>query len=98
MPMKWMDMHKQKGLEWRARASAAALAGALAAAAPQVAAAQSAQGTVTPQAYSDERISMQKGEFLAGTWAADSGVTLDLLDAAGRHVRRLSDHENPPAR
>ncbi len=95
MPMKWMDMHKQKGLEWRARASAAALAGALAAAAPQVAAAQSAQGTVTPQAYSDERISMQKGEFLAGTWAADSGVTLDLLDAAGRHVRRLSDHEKP---
>jgi len=59
------------------------------------AAAQSARGTVTPQAAAQQRIAMQKGEFLSGTWAADSGVTLDLLDAQGRHVRRLSDREKP---
>lgn len=88
-------MCKQNGLGWRVRVTSMALAVALAGMAPGIAAAQSGQGAVTPQAHADERISLQKGEFLAGTWAADSGVTLDLLDSAGRHVRRLSDIEKP---
>ncbi|MFD4838559.1 enterochelin esterase domain-containing protein [Achromobacter sp. NPDC058515] len=90
-----MHMRQVKGSGWRERVSSAALAAVLAGMAPAIAAAQSAQGAVTAQAHADERISLQKGEFVAGTWAADSGVTLDLLDAAGRHVRRLSDREKP---
>ncbi len=73
----------------------AALTAALAATAPGVAVAQSAQGAVMPQAHADKPLPMQKGEFVAGTWSADSGVTLDLLDPQGRHVRRLSDREKP---
>ncbi|PTN51772.1 esterase, partial [Achromobacter xylosoxidans] len=75
--------------------SSAALAVSMIGVAPGMAAAQSRQGAVTPEAHVDERISLQKGEFLAGTWAAESGVTLDLLDSAGQHVRRLSDGEKP---
>ncbi|MBO1016475.1 enterochelin esterase [Achromobacter sp. SD115] len=75
--------------------SSAALAVSMMGLAPGMATAQSRQGEVTPQARVDERISLQKGEFLAGTWAADPGVTLDLLDSAGQHVRRLSDREKP---
>ncbi len=93
--MKRMHMPGQYGLTWRQRVPMAALAIALTGMAPAIAAAQSGQGLVTPQAYSEERLSLQKGDFLAGTWAADSGVTLDLLDAAGHHVRRLSDAEKP---
>ncbi|WP_313622013.1 enterochelin esterase [Achromobacter sp.] len=84
-------MRQTKG--WRDGLTPAALAFALAVMAPGWSAAQSAQGAVTPQAPADQPISMQKGEFLAGAWTADSGVTLDLLDASGRHVRRLSDRE-----
>lgn len=76
---------------WRAGWLALVLAGA----ASGAAAAQSAQGRVSPQTPADTALTLQKGEFLAGEWAADSGVTLDLLDAAGRHVRRLSDAERP---
>ncbi|MBC9903037.1 enterochelin esterase [Achromobacter xylosoxidans] len=75
--------------------SSAALAVSMIGMAPGMAAAQSRQGVVTPEAHMDERISLRKGEFLAGTWAAESGVTLDLLDSAGQHVRRLSDGEKP---
>ncbi|WP_237709942.1 enterochelin esterase [Achromobacter xylosoxidans] len=82
-------------MEWRDWMSSAALAVSMAVVTPGMAAAQSKQGAVTPEAHVDERISLQKGEFLAGTWAADSGVTLDLLDSAGQHVRRLSDLEKP---
>jgi len=88
-------MHKKNRLEWRDRMSLAALAVSLAVVAPGLAAAQSRQGAVTPGAHVDERLTLQKGEFLAGTWAADPGVTLDLLDSAGQHVRRLSDGEKP---
>lgn len=76
---------------WRAGWLALALAGA----ASGAALAQSAEGRVSPQAPADTALTLQKGEFLAGEWTADSGVTLDLLDAAGRHVRRLSDAERP---
>jgi len=89
-----MLMQMQRGSNWRVGV-ATALAVALAGMAPGMAKAQSKQGVVTPQAHADERISLQQAEFLAGTWTADSGVTLDLLDAAGRHVRRLSDSEKP---
>ena len=80
---------------WRDCLAPAALALVVSVVAAGPAGAQSAQGAVTPQAPVDQRIPMQKGEYLAGTWAADSGVTLDLLDADGRHVRRLSDPERP---
>ncbi|MNU45093.1 Enterochelin esterase [compost metagenome] len=90
-----MHMRKLSGIEWRVCVPAAALAWAAAGMLPGIAAAQSGQGTVTARTHADERITLQKGEFLAGTWAADSGVTLDLLDAAGGHVRRLSDLEKP---
>ena len=83
----------RKRMGWRV--APAALVFAVLGAAPGLAAAQSAQGDVTPQAHADTRIELQKGEFLAGTWSADSGVTLDLLDEDGRHVRRLSDREKP---
>lgn len=88
-------MRRKNSLEWRDWMSAAALAVSLIGVAPGMAAAQSKQSAVTPGAQVDERISLQKGEFLAGTWAAESGVTLDLLDSAGQHVRRLSDAEKP---
>ena len=88
-------MRKKNDLEWRDWMSSSALAVAMLVVAPGIAAAQSKQGAVTPGAHVDERISLQKGEFLAGTWAAESGVTLDLLDSAGQHVRRLSDAEKP---
>lgn len=88
-------MRKKNRLEWRDWMSSAALAVSMIGVAPGMAAAQSRQGAVTPEAHVDERISLQKGEFLAGTWAAESGVTLDLLDSAGQHVRRLSDGEKP---
>lgn len=93
--VKRMYMRKQNGLGWRECMTSAALALTLTGMAPGTATAQSKQGEVTPGADADERISLQKGEYLAGTWAADSGVTLNLLDAAGRHVRRLSDQEKP---
>ena len=88
-------MRRENRLEWRDWMSSAALAVSMAVVTPGMAAAQSKQGAVTPEAHVDERISLQKGEFLAGTWAADSGVTLDLLDSDGQHVRRLSDLEKP---
>ncbi len=88
-------MRRKNRLEWRDWMSSAALAVSMAVVTPGMAAAQSKQGAVTPEAHVDERISLQKGEFLAGTWAADSGVTLDLLDSDGQHVRRLSDPEKP---
>ncbi len=88
-------MRKQNRLEWREWMASATLAVSMAGLAPGMAAAQSKQGTMPTQGRVDERISLQKGEFLAGTWAADAGVTLDLLDSAGRHVRRLSDQEKP---
>lgn len=88
-------MRKPGGTGWRDRVWGAALAAAVAGMAPGVAAAQSGQGTLGAQASADERIALQKGEFLSGTWSADSGVTLDLLDATGKHVRRLSDGERP---
>ncbi|WP_223283266.1 enterochelin esterase [Achromobacter xylosoxidans] len=88
-------MRNKNRLEWRDWMSSAALAVSMIGMAPGMAAAQSRQGVVTPEAHMDERISLRKGEFLAGTWAAESGVTLDLLDSAGQHVRRLSDGEKP---
>lgn len=88
-------MRNKNRLEWRDWMSSAALAVSMMGMAPGMAAAQSRQGVVTPEAHMDERISLRKGEFLAGTWAAESGVTLDLLDSAGQHVRRLSDGEKP---
>ena len=88
-------MRNKNRLEWRDWMSSAALAVSMIGMAPGMAAAQSRQGVVTPEAHMDERISLRKGEFLAGTWAAESGVTLDLLDGAGQHVRRLSDGEKP---
>ncbi|WP_231570433.1 enterochelin esterase [Achromobacter sp. RTa] len=85
-------MTQQRNMQrWRAGWLALALAGA----ASGSAMAQSAEGRVSPQAPADTALTLQKGEFLAGQWAADSGVTLDLLDAAGQHVRRLSDAERP---
>lgn len=88
-------MRNKNRLEWRDWMSSAALAVSMIGMAPGMVAAQSRQGVVTPEAHMDERISLRKGEFLAGTWAAESGVTLDLLDSAGQHVRRLSDGEKP---
>ncbi|WP_419341080.1 enterochelin esterase [Achromobacter sp. PD1] len=88
-------MRNKNRLEWRDWMSSAALAVSMMGMAPGMAAAQSRQGVVSPEAHMDERISLRKGEFLAGTWAAESGVTLDLLDSAGQHVRRLSDGEKP---
>ncbi|QCS66594.1 hypothetical protein EC609_31910 [Achromobacter denitrificans] len=54
-------MPGQYGFTWRQRVPMAALAIALTGMAPAIAAAQSGQGLVTPQAYSEERLSLQKG-------------------------------------
>ncbi|WP_249205208.1 enterochelin esterase [Achromobacter sp. Marseille-Q0513] len=72
---------------WRAAGLILAWAGAVSA--------QQAQGVVTPRAPVDTRLDLERGDYLSGAWAAASGVTLDLLDADGRHLRRLSDAEKP---
>lgn len=86
-------MHSSNMNPWRAAPLALALAFALGA--PGAARAQSAQGQVAPGTPADTALTLSKGEFLAGDWEAARGVTLDLLDADGRHVRRLSDDERP---
>ncbi|CAB3701474.1 hypothetical protein LMG3458_02682 [Achromobacter deleyi] len=86
-------MHSSKMNPWRAAPLALALAFALGG--PGAARAQSAQGQVAPGTPADTALTLSKGEFLAGDWEAARGVTLDLLDADGRHVRRLSDDERP---
>ncbi|CUJ19249.1 Ferric enterobactin esterase [Achromobacter xylosoxidans] len=83
-------MHSRKNNLWRAGWLALALA-----AGPGAASAQSAQGVVASGTPADTPLALAKGEFVAGQWEAAPGVTLDLLDADGRHLRRLSDAERP---
>ncbi|WYX59195.1 hypothetical protein WJ967_17840 [Achromobacter xylosoxidans] len=83
-------MHSRKNNLWRAGWLALALA-----AGPGAASAQSAQGVVASGTPVDTPLALAKGEFVAGQWEAAPGVTLDLLDADGRHLRRLSDAERP---
>lgn len=83
-------MHSKRNNLWRARWLALALA-----AGPGAVLAQSAQGRVAPGVPVDTALALSRGEFVAGQWEAAPGVAIDLLDADGRHLRRLSDAERP---